>query len=157
MSIPASFLSAVLPQSLPIVERTARKVVQQATEAFGEWFQPPEGDNGRSVPTSEAKTEPSSPPPSDRLQDKLALWIRSVAKSIGMTGPLPDIAVVSDGVGIPTIEGPENLSGPLRQSLQSQPDLIEAINQVSRDQQASDPLQWMPGYEPQVRWSIINK
>lgn len=167
MTIPGSFLSAILPRTLPAVQQTARSLAEGAARAFGEWVQPsPASANGLSEPGSEAAmgstdlpTDRGSATPSERLRAQLARWLQAVSSSFGATDfassiASPSIAIVSDGVGIPRVEGPEGWIGPLQESLLGQPDLIDAINRVSRDQLESDPLQWMPGHEPQVRWAI---
>jgi hypothetical protein len=165
MTIPASFLSAVLPKTIPVVQRTAQNLAQQATQAFGEWFHSPPGmDNGRSEPISEPTKEagiyPADPSvsrsPSYRtaLQEKLAQWLRSFTSQMGFGDKPPAITIVADGVGIPGIEGPESLIQGLRESLVSQPELVDAINQAARSELETDPLQWMPGHEPLVRMPI---
>jgi hypothetical protein len=165
MTIPASFLSAVLPKTIPVVQRTAQNLAQQATQAFGEWFQSPQGaDNGQSEPISEPTNQPENYPAdllasrneSNRfaLQEKLAQWLRSFTSQLGFGDKPPAITIVADGVGIPGIEGPENLVQGLRESLLSQPELVDAINQAARRELEADPLQWMPGHEPLVRMPI---
>jgi hypothetical protein len=165
MTIPASFLSAVLPNTLPVVQQTARTLAYQATKAFGEWFQSPqEADSGPSVPTSGATKEPERYPPDpwafrsssnrNSLQEKLGQWLRSFANQMGLGDQPPAITIVADGVGIPRIEGPEDFATGFRESLLGQPELVDAINQVARHELESDPLQWMPGHEPLVRIPI---
>ena len=176
MTIPASFLSAILPSTLPAVQQTAKSLADKATQAFGEWFQSPqETVNGHSVPTTDSTTEIEaflSDPSESRsgpalrtvgqagptaLQEKLVQWLRSFASQMGLGDKQLPVTLIADGVGIPQVEGPENLANSLRESLLSQPELIEAINQSARQELESDPLKWMPGYEPRVRMPISNR
>jgi hypothetical protein len=158
MTIPGSFLSAILPPTLPALQQTAKSLIQGAARAFGELVQPsPALANGPSETSSDDLRNQSlglSPKARVGLPDQLAQWIRAIANRLGMNDSLPEIAIVSDGVGIPRVEGPENLTRALQQSLESQPELVEAINRSARETLESDPLQWMPGYEPRVRLAI---
>jgi hypothetical protein len=165
MTIPGTLLSAVLPTALPAVQQTAKSFAREATRVFGVWAQPAsEPVNGRSEPTSETrKTLPPGPvspepsTPSERLKARIAQWVQRMADGLGLGDEPLSISIVADGVGIPQVEGPAALAGPLQESLLAQPDLIEAINGVSREQLQSDPLQWMPGHEPQVRWAFSGR
>lgn len=162
MSIPGSLLSAILPTTIPAVQQTARNLAQGVTQAFGEWIQPPpESANGPlepnfGAPTNQidSSTDPKSESPSDRLRARLAQWLQAFTSSLGLKNVPPGIAIVSDGVGIPRVDGPEEITSDLQQSLLQDPDLIDAINQATRSQLENDPLQWMPGHEPVARWAI---
>lgn len=162
MSIPGSLLSAILPTTLPAVQQTARTLARGATQAFGEWIQPPpEPANGPSEPSSAAPisqlnspSRPGSESPSERLRARLAQWLEALSSSLGLKNVPPGIAIVSDGVGIPRVDGPEEIASNLQQSLLQDPDLVDAINQATRAELENDPLQWMPGHEPVARWAI---
>lgn len=162
MSIPGSLLSALLPTTLPAVQQTARNLAQGATRAFGEWIQSPlESANGLSEPNSAARIPPKngstdlkSESPSERLRTRLAQWLEAFSNRLGLKDVPPGIAIVSDGVGIPRVDGPEEIAGDLQQSLLQDPDLVDAINQATRAELENDPLQWMPGHEPFARWAI---
>lgn len=158
MTIPGSFLSAILPPTLPAVQQTAKSLVQGAARVFGELVQPsPVSGNGLSETSSDEPRNPTlglSPRVRGGLHDQLAQWVRGIADRLGMSDSRPEVAIISDGVGIPRVEGPENLARALQESLDSQPELVEAINSSAREALESDPLQWMPGHEPRVRWAI---
>lgn len=163
MSIPGSLLSALLPNTLPAAQATARSLAQRAAQAFGELVHP-------QSPSSSGPSEAISTPPqqgldlpatpkgssaSERITARLTEWLRTVANRLGWNGSNQKITVVSDGVGVPKIESaPAALAGPLQESLSQQTELIQAINEATRERLESDPLQWMPGHEPEVRWTI---
>lgn len=161
MNIPGSLLSAILPTSLPAVQGTAQSVLRQAARLFGEPAPARlPSANGPSEPISSSATPPARPAaekriaPDDRLSARLRQWLQSWAQRRGGDGSLPPVTIVADGVGVPKIQAPQSVSGSLTDSLLEDPDLIDSINAAARDQLESDPLRWMPGYEPVARWTI---
>ncbi|MFN9714702.1 MAG: hypothetical protein ACK57G_12995 [Planctomycetota bacterium] len=158
MTIPGSFLSAILHPAVPAVQQTAKSLVQGAARAFGELVQPsPVSDNGPSETSFDDPRKPTlglSPRGKGGLQDQLTQWVRGIANRLGLSDSQPEVAIIADGVGIPRVEGPENLTRALQESLEREPELVEAINRSARETFESDPLQWMPGHEPRVRWAI---
>jgi hypothetical protein len=161
MSIPGSLLSALLPSTLPAAQATAKSLVQRAAQTFGDLLHPPLA-NGPSEPKSltprapETRTASSKPTSvKEGVTARLSEWLQSVVHRLGWQGPPPAVTLVSDGVGVPKVESaPRALAGPLQESLSQQVELIQAINQATRERLDADPLQWLPGHEPEIRWIL---
>ncbi len=164
MSFPVSMLSALLPPSLPAVQATAQSLGKSTAQAFGSLLQnlAPTA-SGLSEPNASSQSNSSSQPnrapdpaasPADRLRARLADIVAKLRAMAGLESSRQPVHVIADGSGVPTVEGPPEIRQRLQQLLDSDPNLVGQINAASRDQQADDPMQWLPGGTSAVRWTI---
>lgn len=161
MSIPGSLVSTVLPSSLPALQATAKSLAGRAARAFGELLQPnPTPGSGPSEPTATPESTPAPSPEnslepegSSALPSRLGAWLRSVAHRLGWkNSDVADVSVVADGVSVPQVRGPDGLRQTLQSALESDDALVQEINAATRDQEAQNPLRWMPGQESKITW-----
>jgi len=169
MNLPVSWLSALLPQSLPAFQATARSLSYSA-QTFGAALLhgPPSPTNGPSegasketadsLKMSESATQKASDPakadPSAKLRARLASLVARIRASLGIEQQTPPVQLVADGVGIPEVHGPEGLRQALQAHLHQAPELVSEINTAARRELDEHPLRWMPGNEPTLRWTI---
>ena len=165
MSLPVSWLSAVLPHSLSLARATVHSLSASAA-AFGAELDPkiplPSGPSG-----SRSGQENSSPNRStnaerldrnaDRateLRSRLARFVAEIRRSLGISDPSAPVELLADGVGIPRVVGDDATSRALQSQLQSQPELVSELNDLVREERDRNPLRWLPGGDAAMRLRV---